>query len=257
MARSLSCIIVDDDPFSTKIMSGYVSRLGYVELSQVFTNAVDAVDFLSSFEGRHIDMVFLDIEMPDMNGIEFLQTVDLSGKEVVIYSSQEKYALESYEYDVCDYLLKPVTYARFIKAVSKARIALEHKGKVPSTESEANDSEDKNIVFLKDNTGDVHKVRCDEIVFIEAMENYVSVRTVKQTLTVHSPMKKLAETLPDDLVKRIHRSFGVGLRFISKVTKDSITVECGTFSRSFPVSRTYLSEVKKLLDTTANNDWEE
>lgn len=257
MAR-MTCIIVDDDVFSTKIMSGYINRTNDICLVQAFSNAIDAINFLSSNEGRGVGIIFLDIEMPEMSGIEFIRAIDLAGKEVVIYSSQEKYALESYEYNVCDYLLKPVSYARFIRAVSKARLALETKGDVKLVEeaAEGNAASDDETVFLRDNTGGLHKVKFEDIIMIEAQENYVAVSTPRQRLLVHMPLKKVIELFPAEAyIMRIHRSYAIGVRHVCNIDKDKVYIECGEERVKLPLSRTYCQTLRRLLrDITTSED---
>ncbi len=248
----VTCVIVDDDVFSTKIMSGYISRTNDVVLAQSFTNAIDAINFLSSHEGKSVNLIFLDIEMPEMNGMEFMRAMDLSRKEVVIYSSQEKYALESYEYDVCDYLLKPVSYARFIRAIGKARCALElREDPNAGADDSTNDTE---CAFLRDNTGAVHKVKYEDIVLLETMENYVTVTTTRQKILVHIPMKKLVELLPQTYITRIHRSYAVGVKHICNVDKDKVVVELGNERVSLPLSRTYCHDLRKKMSAAAVAD---
>ena len=241
---ALNCIIVDDDQFSTRIMSSFVSRTESVNLEKTFANAIEAVNFLSRPESNSIDVIFLDIEMPEMSGIEFLQAIDLKGKEVVIYSSQEKYALESYEYDVCDYLLKPVNYARFIKAIAKVKLAFSKR------ESQQESQEAGNSIFLKDNYGQVHKVNFADIAYIEAMENYVLVATTQQKIIVHVAMKKLMDVFPEEFIVRTHRSYAIGLRYIEKASVSEIEIRFQGEQKSIPVSRSYRAEVKKILGQT-------
>ncbi len=244
----VNCIIVDDDIFSTRVMSGFVNKTGDVVLAQSFTNAIDAINFLACNEGKCINLIFLDIEMPEINGIEFMQAVDMTQREVIVYSSQGKYALESYEYDVCDYLLKPVSYARFIKAVSRARTQIDRrKGLVTAESSEENVEEAGSFTFIKDSCGQSHKVRFSDIVSVEARENYVVVNTTKQEILVHMPMKKMLEVIPEDIVKRTHKSYAVGLRFVVKIDKDSVYAEYGQKEVKLPLSRTYGDSFKKGL----------
>lgn len=240
----VTCIIVDDDTFSAKIMSGYVRRTNDVGLAQTFSNAIDAINFLSGREGKNVNLIFLDIEMPEMSGMEFMRSIDLSGKEVVIYSSQEKYALESYEYDVCDYLLKPVSYARFIRSVGKARMALEIK----EEEADEEPADDSECAFLRDNAGVTHKVRYDDIVMIEALENYVSVCTPRHKILIHSPLRKLVDTLPPQHVVRVHRSYAIGMRHICNVEKDKVVVELGREKVELPLSRVFGQDLRKRIE---------
>ena len=246
---AVNCIIVDDDVFSTRVMSGYISRTNDVVLSQCFTNAIDAINFIATDAGKNVNLIFLDIEMPEMSGMEFLRAIDLSDKEVVIYSSQEKYALESYEYDVCDYLLKPVSYARFIRAIAKARLNLDLREQ-PDTAGEE-PAADVDCVFLRDNTGTLHKTKYEDIVLIETMENYVSMTTLKQKFLVHIPMKKIIELLPQNVVTRIHRSYAVGIKHICNIDKEHIVVECGNEKISLPLSRTYCQDLRKKMNSAS------
>lgn len=243
MAR-LNCIIVDDDAFSTKIMSGYIGRTSGVSIAQTFCCAVDAINYLSTVEGRVVNLIFLDIEMPDLNGIDFMRAADLRNKEVIIYSSQEKYALESYEYDVCDYLLKPVSYARFVKAMGKARVALAQK---PEDAAET-DGAAEDFAMLRDNQGCTHKLSFSEIISVEAEQNYVSIKATTKEILVHLPMKKVLEMLPESAVCRIHRSYAVGLRYISRIDKDVVTVDADGIHKDFPLSRSFTQNLKKALN---------
>lgn len=224
-------------------MSGYIGRTGGVTFAQSFCCAVDAINYLSSPEGSLVDLIFLDIEMPDLNGIDFMRAADLRSKEVIIYSSQEKYALESYEYDVCDYLLKPVSYARFVKAIGKARAALNQKPEETTAEGASED-----FAMLRDNQGCTHKLNFSEIVSVEAEQNYVSIKATTKEILVHLPMKKVLEMLPESAVCRIHRSYAVGLRFISKIDKDVVSVETDGQHRDYPLSRSFAPSLKKALN---------
>ena len=115
----MNCIIIDDDPLSLQVVEEFVKRTEFLELKYTFNDAVEAINTINVSE-ENIDLIFLDIEMPEMSGIEFLNTVkDLP--QVIIISSQEKYALQAFDYDVVDYLLKPITFSRFYKAASKAQ----------------------------------------------------------------------------------------------------------------------------------------
>lgn len=243
MAERLNCIIVDDDAFSTKIMSGYIGRTSGVSVAQTFCCAIDAINYLATVEGRAVNLIFLDIEMPDLNGIDFIRAADLRNKEVVICSSQEKYALESYEYDVCDYLLKPVSYARFVKALGKARIALSQ-----STEEPSGERSDGEFLMLRDNAGCTHKLNICEIFSIEADQNYVSIKATSKEILVHMPMKKVMEMIPEKAVCRIHRSFAVGLRYVSRIEKDIVTVDADGLHKDYPLSRSFGQNLRKALN---------
>lgn len=137
----MNCIIIDDDKLSIKIIEEFVGRTEGLNLTGSFSSAVEAFNALTQPGAEKVDLIFLDIEMPEMSGIEFLDSLDII-PQVIIYSSQEKYALESYEYDVTDYLLKPVQFGRFIKAVNRARERFERKEKPVKESTE---------IFIKNN----------------------------------------------------------------------------------------------------------
>ncbi|GAO31837.1 LytR/AlgR family response regulator transcription factor [Geofilum rubicundum] len=176
----MNCIIVDDDNLSIKIIEEFVQRMDGLNLLGSYGSAVEAVNMLNNNTGTPVHLIFLDIEMPEMSGIEFLKALNVI-PQVVIYSSEEKYALESYEYDVTDYLLKPVTYGRFIKAVSRARERFEKK------ESPVKQSTE---IFIKNNSSLV-RVKYDDILWIEALENYVVLNTFREKYTIHFTMNPL------------------------------------------------------------------
>ena len=245
----INCIVVDDS-VSSKVMTSFISRTSSLSLAGYFASAIDAVNFLLSKEAENIGIVFLDIEMPEMSGIEFMRTVDLSHIEVIIYSSQEKYALESYEYDVCDYLLKPVSYARFIKSVNKAKLQIDQKGSGVISETAKNvvENDTRPSICLKDINGQTHKIHQDDIALIQAMENYIKISTPYAQLTIHMTMKRIMDLLSTDEVVRVHRSFAVGRRYVVRASADEVVAQIGTKETKMPLSRTYRVVIKSLME---------
>lgn len=240
----LGCIIVDDDEFSTTLMRGLVQRTQGLELRGEYSSAIDALNALGGAGKEAVNLIFLDIEMPEMSGIEFVRAIDTSNREVVIYSSQEKYALESYEYDVCDYLLKPVTYARFIRAVTKVRQSLGLKQVTTPDNEEGDEAEG---LYVRDNKGELHNVRYTDIVSVEARENYVAVKTPHQEHVVHITLKKLIEDIPEQYVIRVHRSYLVGRRYIASMGKDKVTLNVNGVPVAVPLSRSCSANVRQEL----------
>lgn len=243
----MNCIIVDDDLFSTKIMTTFIERTSSLELFNHYNNAIDAINAISNNDNK-IDIIFLDIEMPEMSGIEFIKSINTSQTEVIIYSSQEKYALESYEYNVCDYLLKPVTYARFLKAINKAEIEL-NKQRVAinkNVKDEVIDDTDDSFVYIKDTSGVTVKLILKEILYIEAMENYVSIYTINKRYTSHSTLTKIVELVSDKFVVRVHRSFAVGYHYLKHFSNTSLTIEGS--STEIPIGRAYRDNIKRIFD---------
>lgn len=224
----MNCIIVDDDNFSVRIIEEFVNQTEGLALLGTFTNAIDSVNWLNNSEKEPVDLIFLDIEMPEMSGIEFLRALNVI-PQVIIYSSQEKYALESYEYDVTDYLLKPVTYARFIKAVNRARERFERKENPVKQSTE---------IFIKNNSSLV-RVKYDDILWIEALENYVIVNTFKEKYTIHFTMKSISDKMPSERFMRIHRSYIVNFSKISAIEDNSVIIRTESGNRVIPIGKSY------------------
>ncbi|MGM0377436.1 MAG: LytR/AlgR family response regulator transcription factor [Bacteroidota bacterium] len=224
----MNCIIIDDDKLSIKIIEEFVGRTEDLHLAGSFSSAVEAMNALNQPDADEVDLIFLDIEMPEMSGIEFLDSLDTI-PQVIIYSSQEKYALESYEYDVTDYLLKPVHFGRFIKAVNRARERYEKK------ESPVKESTE---IFIKNN-GSLVRIKYDDILWIEALENYVVLNTFNEKYTIHFTMKAISDKMPTDKFMRIHRSFIVNFSKIKVIEDNSVVIMTGNGSKVIPIGKSY------------------
>jgi DNA-binding LytR/AlgR family response regulator len=231
----MNCIIIDDDKFSTKVIEEFVNKTEGLNLMGSYSNAVSAINALSSSSPDDpIHLIFLDIEMPEMSGIDFLRSLTVL-PQVIIYSSQEKYALEMYEYDVTDYLLKPVLYPRFIKAVSKARERFDRKESLSKKSTE---------IFIKNNSSLV-RVKYDDILWIEALENYVVVNTFKDKYTIHFTMKAISDKMPMDKFVRVHRSFIVNMSKIKVIEDNSVIIKTESGNKIIPIGKSYKD---KLMD---------
>lgn len=224
----MNCIIIDDDKLSIKIIEEFVGRTEGLHLVGSFSSAVEAMNSLNQPDAEKVDLIFLDIEMPEMSGIEFLESLDII-PQVIIYSSQEKYALESYEYDVTDYLLKPVQFGRFIKAVNRARERYEKK------ESPVKESTE---IFIKNN-GSLVRIKYDDILWIEALENYVVLNTFSEKYTIHFTMKAIADKMPSDRFMRIHRSFIVNFSKIKVIEDNSVVIKTDSGTKVIPIGKSY------------------
>ncbi len=224
----MNCIIVDDDKLSIKIIEEFVERTEGLALLGAFSSAVEAINMLNQSVNEPVHLIFLDIEMPEMSGIEFLKALNII-PQVIIYSSQEKYALESYEYDVTDYLLKPVQYGRFIKALTRARERFDKKENPVKQSTE---------IFIKNNSSLV-RVKFDDILWIEALENYVVVNTFKEKYTIHFTMKAITDKMPSDRFLRIHRSFIVNSEKIKVIEDNSVIIKTETGNKVIPIGKSY------------------
>lgn len=222
----MNCLIIDDDKLSSRVIEEFVSKTESLELLQTFNNPVDGVNYLrNNFE---IDLIFLDIEMPEMSGIDFLESLSTSAPQIIIVSSKEKYALSAFEYDVTDYLLKPVQYGRFIKAVNKA-FARYNKGKLDSKGDE---------IFIKHNSSLV-RLKYEDVLWVEALENYVIINTFHEKFTIHFTMKSIEQKLPTSKFSRVHRSFIVNTSSINVIEDNAILIKTHDGTKSIPIGKSY------------------
>lgn len=222
----MNCIIVDDDKLSCKILEGYVKKSDSLNLVESFSDSVEARNLLSK---RHdIDLIILDIEMPEMNGFDFIGSID-SPPNIIIVSSADEYALKAFDFNVVDYLLKPVSYGRFCKAIDKTIRYFARK--------EVSNAADEEI-FIKKGSSLV-KLKISDIVFIEALENYVTLNTSDDKFTIHFTMKAIETQLPAGVFIRVHRSFIINKSMIQAIKENSLDLNVGTSQKSIPVGKSY------------------
>ena len=270
--RKYNCIIVDDDAFAATLLKSFCERCSELRLLAKFTNGAEAYRYLEDC-GFGVDIIFLDIEMPIMNGIDFMRTAKRCGAQVVVCSSKSQYAVESYEYDVCDYLLKPIAHDRFMKAVEKAILEkdkvskwlLVKSGILSDTnpDAEADEKSDEQTaannenelssdmyggIWMRDTTGNKIRLTASEIIYAEAMENYMALLTTDRRITIHLTMKKFIEIFGrNDEVIRIHRSYIVGKKFIKSISDNTLTLLYGSTQKvDLPIGKTYLKMVNTL-----------
>ncbi|MFO7938583.1 MAG: LytTR family DNA-binding domain-containing protein [Bacteroidales bacterium] len=221
----MRCIVIDDDALSRRVVEEFVQRTEFLELTASYETAVDAINKLSNAE-EEVDLIFLDIEMPEMDGIDFLNSLKQL-PQVIIVSSQEKYALEAFDYDVTDYLLKPITYGRFYKAVTKAHNVFA---------TPVHDETDE--IFIKKNSALV-RLKYEDIIWVEALENYVIVNTFEDKFTIHFTMKSIENQLPANKFKRVHRSYIINLKKIERIEDNSIVVKTHDGMKTIPIGKAF------------------
>lgn len=230
----LNCIIIDDDELSCRVIEEFIKKTEFLNFVKSFPSAIQAIRGIE--KGDDVHLIFLDIEMPEMTGIEFLKTLKVA-PQVIIVSSKDQYALEAFEYDVTDYLLKPVNYARFYKGVTKAYDRYNAGSKQASEDDE---------IFIKKNSSLV-RLKLSEILWVEALENYVVVNTGKEKHTIHFTMKAIEGQLPAATFKRVHRSFIVNVKRISSIEDNSILLRFPTGSKLVPIGKSYRDKLLREL----------
>ncbi|MDY6800362.1 MAG: LytTR family DNA-binding domain-containing protein [Bacteroidota bacterium] len=221
----MNCIIIDDDALSRRVIEEFVERTDFLSLKHSFKDAVEAINTFNK-ENDEIDLIFLDIEMPEMDGIDFMNALK-NLPQVIIISSKEKYAVNAFDYDVTDYLLKPITYSRFYKAVLKAKNIYEIK--------ERNDVDE---IYIKKNSALV-RLKYDEILWVEALENYVIINSFSEKFTIHFTMKSIESQLPSKQFKRVHRSYIINVKKIDRIEDNSIYIKNSEGLKNIPIGKAY------------------
>jgi len=230
---NIRCHIIEDEPMASKLLQLYVSKLAVLELIAVSDNPLHA---LESLKTNPVDLVFLDIRMPEMTGLSLLEV--LQNKPLAVLTTAfSEFALESYELDVVDYLKKPITFERFVKAVGKAEQRLQ------LTEPAKGKSGGADYIFVKEGIRFI-KVNIDEILFIEGLKNYVASHTVTQKIVSLQRLKALEDQLPADKFIRVHNSYIIAKGAISSVKENEIRV--GT--TKIPIGETYLKSFMDFID---------
>lgn len=232
----LKTIAIDDEPLALRLISDYISKTPFLELVGAFENPMDAVDFLSS---QSVDLIFVDIQMPDLSGIEFARSLENAPK-IIFTTAYEKYALEGFRLNAINYLLKPFSYEEFLKAAGKA-----HKQAELETNSIPTIEANNQFLFLKSEYK-IRRINFNDILYIEGLKDYIKVYTTgddKPVLSLNS-IKSLEQKLPDEKFMRVHRSFIVNLDRIETIERSRII-----FGKVYiPVSDQYKDKFQEYLD---------
>lgn len=235
---NLRCLVVDDDPMSVQIVLNCINNTPFLTAVGSFTNPIEAAEALRT---APVDLLFLDVEMPLLSGIELLGMLQHPPLVVLITSSKD-YAVQAFEHAVVDYLVKPVSYARFLQASQKALEMAERRATTTPDAIEAPDA-DADFTFVKvDNK--LLRVGFDEVRYVEALGDYVHIVTDQSKLIVYSTMKAVEEKFPSNRFVRVHRSFIVNFNRIQALEDNSVIVE----AKHIPVGQTYLREVMQRLN---------
>jgi DNA-binding LytR/AlgR family response regulator len=229
--KKLSCIIVDDEPVARKILHEFVEQVPFLDLQGKFENATKAQSFLGNNE---VDIVFLDIEMPKVSGLQMLQTMHIDSL-VILTTAFPQYALEGYELDIIDYLLKPFAFNRFHKAVQKAREYYQMKNNAVTHLTPS-------YIFIKIDKR-IEKIELNDILYAESVCNYVSVHTATKKIIAYLTMKSLESQLPASDFIKIHQSYLVNCSKIEAIEGNEIKLS----SISLPISRNYRETVMKII----------
>lgn len=232
----LKCIIVEDEPLARNLLIEYVRKVSYLELIEACATPLSALEVLRN---HSVDLMFLDIQMPEITGITLLKSLQKKPL-VILTTAYSEYALESYDLDVVDYLLKPITFDRFLKAVDKAS----QRVGAPAVKSAEVTAEKQNeFVFVKDGTKLV-KVNYDDILFVEGLKDYVTIVTKTQKIVSLQRLKALEELLPADRFIRIHHSYIIALKAVDTINKGEVHIG----SHVIPISDSYKKAFRDFVE---------
>lgn len=215
-----TCIIIEDEPLALEKTKDFVNKVPFLQLSATFDNALDGLTYLKN---NKVDLLFLDINMDELSGIELLESSKINS-QVIITTAYQEYALKGYELQITDYLLKPFTFNRFLLAVNKAQENILHH--TPDTQPE--------FIFVKTENR-LEKVMLNEIVYIEGMRDYLRIHTVNKKIMTLQNFSELEKLIPPSLICRVHKSYMVALNKIDSIERSRIKIA----DQLIPISETY------------------
>ncbi|NIJ51005.1 LytR/AlgR family response regulator transcription factor [Dyadobacter arcticus] len=246
---AIRCLVLDDEPLATDILSDYVGKVSTLDLVAVCHNAMDALVLIQ--QGK-VDLAFVDIQMPDLTGLQFLRVVNGKCKAILTTAYQE-YALNGYEYDVIDYLLKPISFERFLSSVQKAQERFHPAPDAVSVPSKELPPKNETIlsarpiaaefIFVKTEYK-IIKINLTDILFIEGLKDYVSIYTPTERILSLQTMKKMEEVLPGPRFMRVHKSYIVAMDKIESIERQRIFIG----KHVIPVGESYVKEFAKRIE---------
>jgi len=226
----VNCIIIDDEPLAINVIKNYLQQIKDVTLLETFNNAIDALSYLKD---HSVDLIFLDISMPLLDGLSFIRSLEIK-PYIVITSAHEEHAVESFELDVIDYLVKPVSFPRFMKSMNKIfRIQNEQK-------SSSNNMVERPYIFIKIDKKKLKKIYLDEILVIESLKDYLKITTQTDRFITHQTLISFTEQLPSENFIRIHRSYTIAIDKVDTIEGNSVEIA----GIRYVIGRTYIEDVK-------------
>lgn len=232
----MRCIIIDDDKVSCRVLEEFVKKTSILNYVGSFYDPVTALNETCNF--NNIDLIFLDVELPQMTGIDLLSLVQQLPK-VIIISSNDKYAVDAFDFNVSDFLLKPIKYARFLKAVNKA-----------NEKNSLNEQKDKNStegLFIKKSNGFI-RLKYEEIYFIESVENYIAFQTFDNKFVIHETLKSIESKLPPNFW-RVHRSYIVNINNVKMIEDNNILLALKNEIQKIPIGKVFKEQIFHKIKT--------
>ncbi|TYP97394.1 LytTR family two component transcriptional regulator [Tenacibaculum adriaticum] len=230
----VKCLIIDDEPLAINVIKNYLEQIEHFEIVNSFSNAIDGLNFLKK---NTVDVIFLDINMPVLDGINFIKSL-VKPPLLIITSAYDEFAIETYELDVLDYLVKPIEFPRFMKALNKVDKKLDTVNK-----ASLENIKERLFIFVKIDKKKMKKIFLDEILVIESLKDYLKINTLSGRYIVHSTLTNFTNLLPSRDFIRIHRSYTIAIDKIDAVEGNSIEIE----GLRYVIGRSYIENVKQKI----------
>ncbi len=236
---SIKCLIIDDEPLAVNVIKNYLQEIDDIDLVETFNNAIQGINFLND---NTIDLIFLDINMPVLDGLDFIKSLEKKPL-IIITTAYKEYAVESYELDVIDYLVKPISLPRFIKSINKIfNVFDKNRQNDKLTVSE------RPFIFLRISKKKMKKVYLDEILVIESLKDYLKIITTTERFIIHQTLSSFTEQLPSSKFIRIHRSFTISIDKVDTIEGNGVEID----GIRYVIGRTYIDSVKEKLLNSSN-----
>lgn len=235
----INCLIIDDEPLAINVIKNFLDPIENFEVINTFTNPIEGLFFVKN---NTVDLIFLDINMPVLDGINFIKSLE-NPPLLIITSANSEFAIETYELDVLDYLVKPIEFPRLMKALNKASKRLENKNITPHE-----NSTDNPFIFVKIDKKRMKKIFLNEILVIESLKDYLKISTLTGKYIIHSTLSDFTDLLPERNFLRIHRSYTVAIDKIDVVEGNSIEIE----GIRYVIGRSYMDQVKQRILNSSN-----
>ena len=230
----IKCLVIDDEPLAINVIKNYIENFKNFEIVGTCKDAVEGFNFISKNE---VDVIFLDINMPTISGLDFLKSLQ-NPPSVVITTAYREYAVESFELDVIDYLVKPFALQRFMKTINRIG---ERKAEKAPTQQASEESEREHVFFKVDKK--MIKVYLDEILYIESLKDYVRIKTYTEDLINHNNLVSISEYLPAENFVRIHRSYIIAVDKVKAIDGNQVEIA----DKLLPIGRNFQKDIKNLL----------
>jgi two-component system LytT family response regulator len=230
----INCLIIDDEPLAINVIKNYLEPIENFEVINTFSNPIEGLNFLKN---NNVDVIFLDINMPVLDGINFIKSLE-NPPLLIITSAYSQFAIETYELDVLDYLVKPIEFPRLMKALNKVSKRLGNKNNSPQE-----NSPESPFIFVKIDKKRMKKIFFNEILVIESLKDYLKISTLTGKYIIHSTLSDFTDLLPERNFLRIHRSYTIAIDKIDAVEGNSIEIE----GLRYVIGRSYMDHVKQRI----------